>query len=68
MIARIERYLALPRRRELFRLGRRTGMFRTLDDLDNPGLEERVAHLYRRLEDQGLTVDAFVRQAMAGSL
>lgn len=69
MIARIEQYLALPpRRRELFRLGRRTGIFRTLDDLDNPVLEERVAHLYRRLEEQGLTVDAFIRQAMAGSL
>jgi radical SAM superfamily enzyme YgiQ (UPF0313 family) len=69
MIAIIERYFALPLpRRELFRLGRRTGMLRFLDDLNEPAVILQVERLYRRLTGQGLTVDEYTRQVLSGNL
>ena len=69
MIAKIDQYFSLPQEeRELFRLGRRSGIFRFLDDLGNPALRVQALRLYRRLADEGQTVDEFIRQLVSGNL
>ncbi len=69
MIARIDRYFALSRpKRELFRLGRRSGLLRFLDDLNEPAVMMPVERLSRHLEEQGLTVDDYLRKVLAGNL
>jgi radical SAM superfamily enzyme YgiQ (UPF0313 family) len=54
MLAIIDRYLALPKEeRLLFRLGRRGGALRSLDELDNPLLRARLEQARRELASQG---------------
>lgn len=61
MLQIISDYLSLPdQQRELFKLGRRTGYFRTLDDLANQSLCRPVKKIYRQLEEKGLTVDKYI--------
>lgn len=51
MLTVIDRYLNLPQAERVnFRLGRRAGYYRTLDDMANPDLRIRVEHLLRRIE------------------
>jgi radical SAM superfamily enzyme YgiQ (UPF0313 family) len=51
MLAVIDRYLALtPPERNNFRLGRRAGFYRSLNDLENPGLRGQVDSIMRRIE------------------
>jgi len=51
MLAVIDRYLALDQsERNNFRLGRRAGFYRFLDDLQNPDLRPRVDMIMRRIE------------------
>jgi radical SAM superfamily enzyme YgiQ (UPF0313 family) len=53
MLAVINRYLALSQpERENFRLGRRTGFYRFLDDMENTELRSRVDMIMRRIEKQ----------------
>jgi len=53
MLATIDRYLALDRaERENFRLGRRSGYYRSLDDLGNPDLRARVDQIRNRIETE----------------
>jgi radical SAM superfamily enzyme YgiQ (UPF0313 family) len=53
MLATIDRYLALERsERENFRLGRRSGFYRCLDDLENPELRTRVDKIMKRIETE----------------
>lgn len=53
MLAVINRYLALSRpERENFRLGRRAGYYRSLDDMENAELRSRVDTIMRRIEKQ----------------
>ncbi len=53
MLAVIDRYLALPdSERANFRLGRRTGYYRTLDDLADPDLRIRVNQIQNRIETE----------------
>ena len=53
MLAVINRYLALGRpERENFRLGRRAGFYRSLDDMENPELRSRVDAIMRRIQKQ----------------
>jgi radical SAM superfamily enzyme YgiQ (UPF0313 family) len=53
MLAVIDRYLALSREdRENFRLGRRTGYYRALDDMSNTELRSRVDLIRQRIEQQ----------------
>ncbi len=53
MLAVIDRYLSLSRpERENFRLGRRAGFYRSLNDLENPELRSRVDAVMRRIEMQ----------------
>ena len=51
MLARIDRYLALsPEEKANFRLGRRAGVYRSVDDLSNPELKGQVENTIRRIE------------------
>ncbi len=53
MLAVINRYLALSQsERENFRLGRRAGFYRSLDDMENTELRSRVDAIMRRIENQ----------------
>ncbi len=53
MLAVIDRYLSLSKpERENFRLGRRAGFYRSLNDLENPELRSQVDTVMRRIEMQ----------------
>ncbi len=53
MLAAIDRYLSLPQsERDNFRLGRRAGYYRFLDDLADPDLRIRVDQIMNRIETQ----------------
>jgi hypothetical protein len=53
MLGIINRYLALSQAdRENFRLGRRAGFYRSLDDMDNSELRTRVDMIMQRIEKQ----------------
>jgi radical SAM superfamily enzyme YgiQ (UPF0313 family) len=61
MLQIISDYLSLPdQQRELFKLGRRTGYFRRIGDLNNQSLYQPVEKIYRQLEEKGLTVDKYI--------
>ncbi len=65
----IEQYFALPApERERFRLGRRSGIYRLLDDRLNPLLSGRVEQAYRHLSKTGLPVDDYISQVVLGYL
>ncbi len=65
MLGIMKRYLNWPaEKRELFRLGRRTGYFRHLNDLDQKTLAQPVEDYYRHLQNQKITVDEQIRQLM----
>jgi biotin synthase-like enzyme len=64
MLDVIARYLDLPDgERANFRLGRRAGVYRVLDDLSNPELHGRVEDALRRIE---ATVPGGLEAALAG--
>jgi radical SAM superfamily enzyme YgiQ (UPF0313 family) len=51
MLETIDRYLALPQaERENFRLGRRAGYYRSLDDMASPDLRSRIDQIRDRIE------------------
>jgi radical SAM superfamily enzyme YgiQ (UPF0313 family) len=51
MLALIDRYLGLsPEEKANFRLGRRAGVYRSVDDLSNPELHSQVEQVLRRIE------------------
>lgn len=51
MLARIDRYLALSSEEKAnFRLGRRAGVYRSVDDLSDPALKDRVENAIRRID------------------
>jgi hypothetical protein len=53
MLAVIDRYLALPMREKTnFRLGRRAGVYRSLDDLSNRELHSQVEKAMSRIESE----------------
>jgi hypothetical protein len=59
----INNYLSLPdSEREIFRLGRRTGYYRFLNDLNNRSLRTPVETIYRQLQNKGVTVDDYIEQ------
>ncbi len=61
----LAKYLGLPeRKRELFRLGRRAGYLRTLDDLENPSLKNAVENIYNQVLNSGYSVDAYITQLL----
>jgi len=54
LIAQLDRYLALPEiRRAEYALGARLGIFRRLDDLDDPALQSRLAAQIGSREEVG---------------
>ncbi len=65
LLSIMKRYLNWPaEKREIFRLGRRTGYFRHLNDLDHRALAQPVEEYYRELQNQNRTVDEQIRQQM----
>lgn len=51
MLARIDRYLALSSEEKAnFRLGRRAGVYRSVDDLSDPALKGQVENAIRRID------------------
>jgi radical SAM superfamily enzyme YgiQ (UPF0313 family) len=53
MLAVMDRYLALSQQeRNNFRLGRRTGYYRELDDMNNPEMRLRIDQMLQRIETQ----------------
>lgn len=69
MIGVIDGYFALPEpERERFRLGRRTAVYRRLDDRRDPALARRVEQLYERLAANKMTVDDYIRQVVRSYL
>jgi len=65
MIGIMKRYLNWPAEiREIFRLGRRTGNFRFLKDLEHRTLAQPVEEYYRQLQSQNISVDEQIRQLM----
>jgi hypothetical protein len=49
----MDRYLALSQQeRNNFRLGRRTGYYRELDDMNNPEMRLRIDQMLQRIETQ----------------
>ena len=65
MLGVINRYLSLDEEeRDRFKLGRRTGYFRHLDDLENSNLNMPVIQLYNQLQKDKLSVDDYIQQLM----
>lgn len=65
MLGVINRYLALPEEeRARFRLGRRSGYYRTLKDRQNPSLSASVDNIYRQLRKAGTEIDSYINQLM----
>ncbi len=54
MLAVIDRYLALPKEeRDRFRLGRRAGLYRSLNDLSDPEIRIQVDQILARIDAEG---------------
>ncbi len=68
MLETIDRYLALPQsERENFRLGRRAGYYRALDDMANPDLHARIDQLRNRIEQENPgKLDQVISDLMGG--
>ncbi len=65
MLGKVNSYLKMPERdRQLFRLGRRVGYFRTLDDMNKTDAAAPVTRLYQQLQNSGVAVDDYIREAM----
>ncbi len=65
MLEIIYKYLQLPvKEQEIYRLGRRTGHFRTLDDLDDSAAYLPVEQLHRTLKDKKTSVDNYIQKIM----
>jgi radical SAM superfamily enzyme YgiQ (UPF0313 family) len=66
MLAVIDRYLALsPPERDNFRLGRRAGYYRSMDDMAKPDLRSQVDQIMRRIEaDHPGNLDPIISEIM----
>ncbi|MFZ5650355.1 MAG: radical SAM protein [Bacillota bacterium] len=54
MLSIIDRYLSMPEKERInFRMGKRSGLYRNLDDLKDPGKRVRVEALLRSAEGRG---------------
>jgi len=66
-LAIIDRYLSLPDdERLIFRLGRRMGLYSSLDDRADPGRHERMADTLRRIRERGDDVEDVIRRLKDG--
>ncbi|OPL10640.1 MAG: hypothetical protein AVO34_10440 [Firmicutes bacterium ML8_F2] len=65
MIGIMKRYLDWSaEKREIFRLGRRTGNFKFLNDLEQRVFAQPVEESYRQLQKHNISVDEQIRQLM----
>lgn len=69
MLDKIDAYMSLPEEeRELFRLGRRAGVFHRLGDRENLYLRRRAEVLLMQVKEKGLTVDEFISDIITNYL
>ncbi|MBP1608590.1 MAG: radical protein [Acidobacteria bacterium] len=70
MLSILDRYLSLPKaERDNFRLGRRAGIYRTLNHLKNPEMRGRVDYIANRVEAENPGgLDQFISQLMESFL
>jgi biotin synthase-like enzyme len=69
ILALINRYLSLPDdERLIFRLGRRTGNYRCLDDLDNPAKRADMESMLRQIKQNGKEVEEVIFDLKQGYL
>lgn len=62
----LDKYISFPAgKKELFRLGRRSGYFRTLDDMENPALKEAVENIYQQVKSGGYSVDEYITHLLS---
>jgi radical SAM superfamily enzyme YgiQ (UPF0313 family) len=67
MLETIDRYLALPKAdRENFRLGRRASYYRTLDDMESPGLRSQIEQIRARIEREDRNFEQVISEIMEG--
>ena len=65
MLGVISKYQSLPNaKREKFRLGRRTGYYRTMSDMQSSNLNDPVENHYRKLQQKGVSVDDYIKELM----
>jgi radical SAM superfamily enzyme YgiQ (UPF0313 family) len=65
MLAVIDRYLAFDQpTRNNYRLGRRAGIYRCLDDMENPNLRARVDQIMSRIESEAGSLDQVISEIM----
>ncbi len=65
MLGVINKYQSLPvDEREKFRLGRRTGYYRTMSDMQSSSINDPVEKNYRHLQHKGISVDDYIKQLM----
>ena len=65
MLGVISKYQSLPiDKREKFRLGRRTGYYRTTSDMLSSNSNDPVERNYRHLQHKGISVDDYIKQLM----
>lgn len=63
MISVIDNYFSLSEKeRELFLLGRRSGLLRHIRDLEDHYLRDRVEELLAQIRAKGMTVDEFINE------
>ncbi|MGM0651343.1 MAG: radical SAM protein [Bacillota bacterium] len=65
MLGVINKYLSMStEKREKFQLGRRTGYYRTMSDMQCSNFTDPVESNYRQLQQKGISVDEYVKQLM----
>lgn len=68
MLSVIDRYLSMPERdRANFRLGKRSGLYRSLGDINDPGKRARVEALLQSAESRGI-LDGTISSMRAGMI
>ncbi len=65
MLEVIDRYLSMSSEdRERFCLGRRTGYYRTMDDMQDESSSRQVERSYQQLLNKGVSVDSYIKDLM----
>jgi len=59
----LDQYLSMPeQQREIFRIGRRTGYFKSLQDMKNDSLMSAVENIYKQIQNKGVSVDQYIEE------
>ncbi len=59
----LNQYLSMPdQQRVMFRIGRRTGYFKSLQDMKNDSLMSAVENIYKQIQNKGFSVDHYIEE------